>query len=88
MPLSPLPTADADPGFAVDATLAAGKQALNQFGTPELVNLLNHTGLGSNPEFVRFCAKVGKAMAEDSFHRGGSKSEADGMPSRLFPNSK
>lgn len=79
-------------GHNLDATLAAGKQALNQFGTPELVNLLNHTGLGSNPEFVRFCAKVGKAMAEDSFHRGGSGADADDNSAdararRLLPKS-
>ena len=73
-------------GHNLDATLAAGKQALNQFGTPELVNLLNHTGLGSNPEFVRFCAKVGKAMAEDTFHRGGSgKAPDEGTAKKFYP---
>ena len=75
-------------GQNLESTLNAGKQALKQFGTPELVNLLNHTGLGSNPEFVRFCATVGKAMAEDTFHRGGSGSVAGDPSQRLFPNSK
>ena len=73
-------------GQNLESTLNAGKQALAKFGSPELVNLLNHTGLGSNPEFVRFCATVGKAMAEDTFHRGGSgKAPDEGTAKKFYP---
>ena len=72
-------------GQNLESTLNAGKQALAKFGSPELVNLLNHTGLGSNPEFVRFCATVGKAMAEDTFHRGGSGSGTPDPAKKMFP---
>lgn len=38
---------------------------LATFGSPELIALLDGTGLGEHPDVIRFTARVGKAMLED-----------------------
>ena len=59
--------ADKDLGGAnFDANLKQGQSALRRFGSEALTKLLDDSGLGSHPEFVRLFAKVGKAIAEDS----------------------
>jgi len=49
--------------FARNAGLA--RQALQAFATPDLVGLLDQTGLGNHPELIRAFYRVGKAMQED-----------------------
>lgn len=71
-------------GDKLDANMAYVAKAREAFGTPELNNLLNDTRLGNKVEVVKFFAKVGKAMSEDTFVKGeGSqatpKSAADTM---------
>ena len=39
---------------------------MQQFGTPELKNFLNESGLGYNPDFVRFMNKVGTLIGNDT----------------------
>jgi hypothetical protein len=36
---------------------------VREFGTPELFNMLESTGVGDHPEAVRAFARVGKALA-------------------------
>ncbi|NMM70778.1 peptidase [Serratia marcescens] len=67
-------------GDKFNASVGAAQRALDQFGNPELREYLNASGLGNHPALVRFCAKVGKAMAEDTFvvpNQGGQRSAAD-----------
>ncbi len=67
-------------GDKFNASVGAAQRALDQFGNPELREYLNASGLGNHPALVRFCAKVGKAMAEDTFvvpSQGGQRSAAD-----------
>ncbi|KFB89620.1 peptidase [Serratia grimesii] len=67
-------------GDKFNASVGAAQRALDQFGNPELREYLNASGLGNHPALVRFCAKVGKSMAEDSFvvpNQGGQRSAAD-----------
>ncbi|MEI6907818.1 peptidase, partial [Klebsiella pneumoniae] len=50
------------------------------FGTPELKEYLNGTGLGNHPELVKAFIKVGKAMSEDGMvtgKEGGQRSAAE-----------
>lgn len=62
-------------GAAVEQNLAMAKKALDTFGTPELRDLLNETGLGNHPEIIRVLYRAGKAISEDTFVAGGG-----GMP--------
>ncbi|HBC5198779.1 TPA: peptidase [Serratia marcescens] len=67
-------------GDKFNASVGAAQRALDQFGNTELREYLNTSGLGNHPALVRFCAKVGKAMAEDTFvvpNQGGQRSAAD-----------
>jgi hypothetical protein len=62
--------AQADKEFGGDKlqeNLAVAKKALDSFGSPELRALLNESGLGNNPEVIRFMYRAGKAISEDSF---------------------
>ncbi|QDL30761.1 peptidase [Serratia liquefaciens] len=67
-------------GDKFNASVGLAQRALDQFGNPELREYLQASGLGNHPALVRFCAKVGKSMAEDSFvvpNQGGQRSAAD-----------
>lgn len=52
-------------GANFKANIQIARQGLSQFATPELRQFLEDTGLGSHPEVVRLCYRVGKALAED-----------------------
>lgn len=67
-------------GDKFTASVGLAQRALDQFGNPELREYLQVSGLGNHPALVRFCTKVGKSMAEDSFvvpNQGGQRSAAD-----------
>jgi hypothetical protein len=42
------------------------KRALDEFGTPELNQVLKDFGIGNHVEFIRVFSKIGQAMAEDA----------------------
>lgn len=68
-------------------SLSSAAKALDTFGTPELRALFNANGLGNHPELVRFCARVGKAVAEDGPVNVRSPSAGHSDPARrLFPD--
>lgn len=54
-------------GEKLQENLAIAKTALDKFGTPELRSLLNQSGLGNNPEVIRFMYRAGKAISGDRF---------------------
>ncbi len=54
-------------GEKLTENLSVAKKALDAFGTPELRALLNESGLGNNPEVIRFMFRAGKAISEDSY---------------------
>lgn len=77
-------------GQAYDGAIADAKHALNAFGTAELKEALETTGMGNHPEFVRFFARMGKAIKEDGIRVGGTQ-RSDGPrdpASILYPNQK
>ncbi|WP_316391870.1 peptidase [Citrobacter farmeri] len=59
-------------GDSLTANLSVAQRAIDQFGTPDLKEYLNSTGLGNHPGLVKFCVKVGKAMSEDGMVTGGN----------------
>lgn len=68
--------ADAEFGGAnFAANLSTARKALDTFGTPKLVDLLNKSGLGEHPEVIRFFYKAGKSISEDRIQTGGTAEE-------------
>lgn len=65
--------------------IATANRAVKQFASPELVGLLNSSGLGNHPEIVRLFVKVGKAISQDKGVVG--EASAPSAPRRRFPNS-
>ena len=69
-------------------------RVMQQFGTPELKNFLNQSGLGYNPDFVRFMNKVGTMIGHDSnfINSNGAipteQEKHEQMLRNLYPNSK
>ncbi len=60
---------DADPelgGASQKRTLKRARMAIDAFGTPSLMNMLDYLNLGNNPEFLRFFARVGQMLEEDN----------------------
>ena len=67
-------------GDKLTANLSAAQRALDQFGTSELKEYLNNTGLGNHPDLVKTFVKIGKAMSEDGMVTGkesGQRSAAE-----------
>ena len=58
-------------GDKFDENIATAKKAIKEFGSPELTDMMNSTGIGSHPEFVKFVFKIGSMMSEDSFRHSG-----------------
>jgi|DEB0MinimDraft_10_1074344.scaffolds.fasta_scaffold54939_2 hypothetical protein len=76
-------------GMSMDETLSTARQALKAYGTPELVNLLNETGLGNHPEMIRAFSRIGKTIGDDSVVPGGRNSNEPLDPAkRLYNNSE
>ncbi len=73
-------------GPAFEESLAAGKTFLSKFGTPELMEALNSTGMGDHPEFIRAFARAGKAMKEDALSVGGPGEHKRSPEEILYPN--
>ncbi|HCQ7173416.1 TPA: peptidase [Enterobacter cloacae] len=62
-------------GDKLTANLSAAQRALDQFGTPELKEYLNDTGLGNHPDLVKTFVKIGKAMSEDGMVDGSNQGQ-------------
>jgi len=63
-------------GDKLNENLAVAKKALDAFGTPELRELLNTTGIGNHPEFIRAFYRAGLTVSEDKFVSGGTRPAA------------
>ena len=53
-------------GDKLDENISIAKKALDAFGTPELLTLLNESGLGNHPEIIRAFYRAGKAINPDN----------------------
>jgi hypothetical protein len=63
-------------GDGFDENIAAAKNALDKFGTPELTKLMDDFGVGNHPEMIRFMVRVGRQTMEDV--PGGGTPQGDG----------
>lgn len=75
-------------GDAWDATVKTSRRAVDQLGTPALKEYLEASGGGNHPELIRFMAKVGSMIKEDTPAAGGAGGQ--GKPADaahvLFPS--
>ena len=62
-------------GDKLNENMAVAKRALQQYGSPELSDLLNQSGLGNHPAFIRMFYRVGLTLREDGMVNG-NKGEA------------
>lgn len=75
-------------GDKLNDSLGTAKKALDAFGTPELKALLNESGLGNNPEVIRFMVRAGKAISEDKFVGGRPATPSGNLADKLYSNQK
>lgn len=74
-------------GEDFDKNLGLAKRALKEYGTPELAEAVELTGMGNHPELVRFLVRVGKTLSEDNvMNEGGAITSTEQLAKRLFPN--
>ncbi len=78
----------ADKELGLPENLARAKKAIDTFGTPELRDLLNTTGMGNHPEVIRLALAVGRAISEDKIvaGRSGSNPQPRDHASILYGN--
>ena len=76
-------------GERIGENLATAKKALDAFGTPEFKSLLEESGLGNNPEVIRFMYRAGKQISEDTFVGGKGPSGSDkSLADKLYSSQK
>lgn len=74
-------------GKNFDASIGIAVNALNTFGNDKLKEVIEQTGMGNNPEFIRFMFKVGKAISEDKVMAGQHGNDGPKDPAKvLYPN--
>lgn len=57
--------------------LALAKQGRDPFASPELIQLLDESGLSEHPEFIRMFSRIGRATREDAFVAGRTTQSSD-----------
>ena len=80
-------------GAKFNKNLAIAKQSIDKFATPEFKQMLDDTGLGNHPEWIRYCYRVSKTFSPDDFeggHKegGAAPNDFNSMASRLYPGQK
>ena len=80
-------------GDKLAANLAIARKPLDMFGTPQLRELLNTSGLGDHPEVIRLLYRFGRAVSEDGYvgqSQGAARTTSrdfSSAASALYPNS-
>ena len=72
-------------GNDFDKEFGLAAKAVERFGTPALREILNETGIGNHPEWVKFCNKIGKTVSEDNPPNGIKAGEARSDADVLYP---
>lgn len=61
------------------------KRAIEKHGSPEMIELLNQTGLGNHRSFVKFFAKYGAEFADDQAVAPNAHGTIEDRMARLYP---
>jgi hypothetical protein len=79
-------------GAQFDSTVQTAMKAMQAFGSDDLRQLLNESGIGNHPAVVKLFHKIGKGMSEDTMVQPGTQSSTERPEPRaadvLFPNIK
>jgi len=77
-------------GPKLNETQVRCQRTLAKFGNDNLIQFLDSTGYGDNPDIVRLLAKVDMALSEDKVVEGSvpSQSQNATMAQILYPNDK
>lgn len=80
----------AELGANYKQALAVVAKAMNSFGSPELRQLLNNTGLGNHKEVVKLFLNMGKMVSEDKMKDGdlGKERITKSLAEKHYPNTK
>tara|TARA_R110000824_G_scaffold69297_4_gene178638 strand:- start:9099 stop:9749 length:651 start_codon:yes stop_codon:yes gene_type:complete len=74
-------------GKDFDASIGSAKLALQKYGTPELNEAIELTGMGNHPEFIRLLVKVGSTLKEDTLMvEGGQPVAPQDRGKVMFPD--
>jgi hypothetical protein len=73
-------------GDRLNENLGIARKAIDSFGTPELKDLLNNTGLGNHPAVIKFALQIGKAISQDKFVTGSPRGQETDIAKRMFPS--
>lgn len=74
-------------GDKLEENLGVARKALETFGSPELKDVLNASGLGNHPAVIRAFFKAGKAISDDGFVRGSApRADSNDPAKKMFPN--
>ena len=75
-----------DLGADYQKELSYAAKAINKFGTPELREFFNATGIGNHPELVKVFINIGKQISEDAFVEGKTKAAPKSAAEILYGN--
>lgn len=76
-------------GDKLPENLATARKAVERFGTPELRQLLDTSGMGNHPEMIKAFIRIGKQISEDGFVSGSATAGVkQGLAERLYGSSK
>lgn len=67
-----------------DASIQSANGVLSRYGTPELDAVLAASGVGNHPEVIRVFARIGAAMADDTFVPGQATVQERPQEERLY----
>ena len=73
-------------GDKLQENLGRAIRVLDAYGTPELKSLLGETGLGDNPEIIRFLVRTHQDIGEDRFLTGANADKNKQFSARDFYN--
>lgn len=77
----------ADPEIGGDKlpdTLSTIGKVVDEFGSEELRTLMDESGMGDNPEFVKFLYKIGKSFSEGTPVSGSAADAPKSLADRLY----
>ena len=73
-------------GAKFEQNLAGAKAALEKFATPELVSLLDESGLGNHPDMIRLFWKLNNQISDDSLVSGSPAPTARSRAEIMYPS--